>query len=114
MEEFFQQINTLYLSLQKYQQNKDKLLNIQLNNKNQDELNIINEKMNYINDKINNISDDIESLQYEIDTNQLYKSNDVKQRIKDHKSNQIDKKILDAFFPYIMLTSMLLNSNENI
>lgn len=109
MEDFFEKIDTLYQSLQKYKKNKDQLLSTikSLSHQQKKEMNIIINKIDIINQKINNISDDIDDLQYHIDTNELEKLPEVEERIEIYQKNQ---KVYKTFLPYMLFYSLLLDS----
>ncbi len=111
MEDFLENITLLSHSLEKYKNNKDKLLSTFsiLSPNNKEQLNIIVNKIDNINKKIYNISNDIVELQYEIDNNELDKSPEINNRIKDYR---INKKIYDNFIPYLFLYSLVMNLIE--
>ncbi len=109
MEEFFDRIEILNNSLQKYQKNKDKILSVistlSINHKN--ELNNIIDTLDNINNKINEISDDIDDLQYKIDNNELDTTPEIEERIRVYDKS---KKIFDIYKSYIFLYSLMSNS----
>ena len=110
MEDFFEKIKLLSNSLEKYKNNKNILLSLQLSNFQKNDMNTIINKLNLINDKISDISNDIDELQYNIDNNELNKNNEINERIKQY---EINKKICDAFTPYMLLCNLLLNNIDN-
>lgn len=109
MEDFFDQITELNSSLNKYTENREKLMmSIQnLSDINSVQLNYIKDKLNFINNKINEISDDIEELQYNIDYNEINKNININNRIKNY---EINKKIYELFAPYMIAYSILLHN----
>lgn len=112
MEEFFEQIDLLNSSLEKYKNNKNKLIStlpkLTIDQK-QDMNNIVN-KLNIINNKISEITDDMEILQYEIDKNEFTKTDEIKKRMTDY---EINKKVYDTFLPFMLYYNTLLNICEN-
>lgn len=110
MEEFLEKIELLQSSVEKYKNNKDKLLSLKLSNVQIDDMNIIINKLQTINDKITDITSDIDELQYDIDNNELNKSDEINNRIRQHK---IDKHMYDTFAPYMLAYNIILNNFDN-
>lgn len=110
MEEFLEKIELLYNSLEKYKNNKEKLLSLQLSELQKNEMNIIINRIDTINDKITNISNDIDELQNDIDKNELNKTDEIEDRIKQYK---INNHIYNTFLPYMLVYNMYLNNFDN-
>ncbi len=73
-------------------------------------MNTVIDRLDTINNKILDISNDIDELQNDIDKNELNKTEDIDDRIKQYK---INKHIYDTFAPYMLVYNMFLNNYDN-
>lgn len=111
MENFFEKIETLVVSLDKYKSNKDKLLNSikSLSTENKEEIDYLNQRIDSITDKLQDITNDIEDFQYIIDQNEIKLNLNTENRIKDY---EINNKVYETFTPYMLMYSILLNNER--
>ena len=111
MDIFFEKIEQLSNCLNKYRNNKDRLLHVieHISSKNKEEIDEIINKLDMINDKIDDISKDIDELQYVIDKNELTQTKEIKDRVNTY---EINKKVYDLFAPYMLYYSIRLNMEQ--
>ena len=110
MNEFLEKIKLLYKSLEKYKNNKENLLSLNLNTIQNTEADIIINRLDKINNKILEISNDIDELQNDIDKNELNKTTDIENRVKQ---NKINNHIYNHFLPYMLTYNFILNNIDD-
>jgi len=98
LNDFFEKIELLNISLKKFELVKDK--NITLNIEQNNQLQLFNKQIDKLIDKINEITYDIDNIQNLLDKNEVEKNDVIEKRIEQHDKFM---NLYNQFMPLMIL-----------